>query len=133
MEHYDKTQHRLSWVMEMLLKVIIAAFAACGLLLVLRALFEAFLLPLSGNDAIHVYYLRGDSAEAEHTIRACLHLRERRGMRGTLIFADDGLTPEAQTAAELLLRRAPDAALCSKAQALDYIRRENDGIGAGTD
>lgn len=119
--------------MEMLLKVIIAALAACGLILVLGALFEAVLLPLSGNDAVHVYYIRGGSAEAEHTIRACLHLREHRGMRGMLVFADDGLTPEAQTAAELLLRRAPDTALCSAAQVIDYVRRENDGLGAGTD
>jgi len=118
--------------MEMLLKVMIAALAACGLLMILRALFEAFLLPVSGDEAIHIYYIRGDSAEAEHTVRACLHLREHRGMRGTLLFADDGLTPEAQTAAELLLRGAPDAALCSNAQIFDYIRRENDVIGAGT-
>lgn len=117
----------------MLLKLMIAAFAACGLLMILRALFEAVLLPLSGNDALHVYYIRGESAETEQTIRACLHLRERRDMRGTLIFADDGLTPEAQTTAELLLRSEPDAALCSKAQVINYIRRENDGIGAGTD
>lgn len=115
------------------MKVMIAAFAACGLLLVLWTLFEAFLLPSSGENALHVYYLRGDSAETEHTIRACLHLREHRGMRGVLLFADDGLTPEAQTAAELLLRDAADAALCSRAQVADYIRRENDGIGAGTD
>ena len=118
--------------MEMLLKMTIAAFAACGLLLVLRALIEAILLPLPDGDALHVYYLRGGSAEAEHAIRACLHLREHRGMRGTLVFADDGLTPEAQAAAELLLRGAPDTALCSKAQVIDYLRRENDGIGAGT-
>ncbi len=118
--------------MEMLLKVTIAAFAACGLLMVLRALFEAILLPASGDDAIHVYYIRGDSAETAHTVRACLHLREHRGMRGTLLFADDGLTPEAQTAAALALRGAKDAALCSKAQIIDYIRRENDSIGAGT-
>lgn len=121
------------WVTDMLLKVMIAAFAGCGLLMVLFALFEAVLLPLAGNEAYHVYYIRGGSAEAEHAIRACLHLREHRGMRGMLIFADDGLTPEAQTAAELLLRGRPDAALCSTAQVFDYIRRENDGIGAGAD
>ncbi|MBQ3356756.1 MAG: hypothetical protein IJG45_06550 [Oscillospiraceae bacterium] len=117
----------------MLLKLILAAFAACGLLMVLRALLEAVLLPFPGNDAVHVYYLRGGSAEAEHAIRACLHLRERRGMRGMLIFADGGLTPEAQETAELLLRREPDTALCSKAQVFDYIRQENDEVGAGTD
>ena len=81
MEQSIRTKHRLSWVMEMLLKLMIAAFAACGLLMILRALFEAVLLPLSGNDALHVYYIRGESAETEQTIRACLHLRERRGMR----------------------------------------------------
>lgn len=133
MEHQIKTAHRLSWVMEMLLKVILAAFAACGLLLILRALLEAAVLPHSGIDAVHVYYLRGGSADAEHTIRGCLHLREQRGMRGMLIFADEGLTPEAQAAAELLLRNVPDAALCSSAQIIDYIRRENDGVGSGTD
>ena len=119
--------------MEMLLKVIIAAFAAFGLLTVLRALLEAVLFPVSGDDAFHIYYIRGGSAETEHIIRACLHLRERGRLRGTLIFADDGLTPEAQTAAELLLRGAADAALCSAAQVFDYIRRENDTFGAGTD
>lgn len=119
--------------MEMLLKVILAAFAAFGLLTVLRALLEAVMLPVAVNDAFHIYYIRGDSAETEHIIRACLHLRERDRLRGTLIFADDGLTPEAQTAAELLLRGAPDTALCSAAQVSDYIRRENDTFGAGTD
>lgn len=116
----------------MLLKVTIAAFAACGLLMVLQALLEALMLPPSGEDAIHVYYIRGGCAEAEHTIRACLRLREHRGMRGMLLFADDGLTPEAQRAAKLLLRGAQDAALCARTQVIDYIRRENDGIGAGT-
>lgn len=119
--------------MEMLLKMILAAFAACGLFLVIWALMDAAFLPRSGNDSIHIYYIRGDSAQAEHTIRGCLRLREKRGMRGMLLFADVGLTPEAQTAAELLLRREPDAALCSTAQIFDYIGRENDGIGAGTD
>lgn len=119
--------------MEMLLTVIIAAFAACGLILVSWALIEAFLLPPPSNCIFHVYFLQGDSAQVEHTIRACLHLREHRGMSGMLIFADDGLTPEAQMAAELLLRRTPETVLCSKSQIIDYIRRENDGIGAGTD
>lgn len=119
--------------MGMLLKIMLAALASCGLLMILRALLSAVLLPLSGRDAFHVYFIGGGAAEAEHTIRACLHLREHRGMRGMLIFADDGLTQEAQTAAELLLRRAPDTALCSTAQIFDYIRRENDGLGAGTD
>ena len=119
--------------MEMLLTVIIAAFAACGLLLVAWALFESFLLPLPESSAFHVYFLQGDTAQTEHMIRACLHLREHRGMSGRLIFADDGLTPEAQVAAELLLRRTPETVLCSKSQIIDYIRRENDGVGAGTD
>lgn len=119
--------------MEMLLTVIIAAFAACGLLLVAWALFESFFLPLPESSAFHVYFLQGDTAQTEHMIRACLHLREHRGMSGRLIFADDGLTPEAQVAAELLLRRTPETVLCSKSQIIDYIRRENDGVGAGTD
>ncbi len=119
--------------MGMLIRVMIAAFAACGLLMVVRALSEALLLPGPENGAVHIYYICGDAAEAEHTIRGCLHLREHRGMRGMLIFADNGLTPEAQSAAELLLRREPDAVLCSAAQISDYIRLENDRLGAGTD
>ncbi|MBQ6431740.1 MAG: hypothetical protein IJJ99_07690 [Oscillospiraceae bacterium] len=116
----------------MLLNVMIAAFAAGGLFLVLRALMDAIILPRP-EKAVHIYYIRGGSAEAEHTIRGCLHLRDNRGMRGMLLFADDGLTPEGQTAAELLLRGEPDAALCSAAQICEYIGRENDGLGAGTD
>lgn len=116
----------------MLLTILVAALAACGIFLVAWAIFEALLTPLPEHTC-HIVYLQGDAAAVEQHIRTCLWLRERRGMRGTFYFVDFGLCPEAQEAAQLLLKDEQAAVLCSGTQLLDYLERENREIGSGAD
>lgn len=116
----------------MLLTILVAALAACGIFLVAWAVFEALLTPLPEHSC-HIVYLQGAAAPVEQHIRTCLWLRERRGMRGTFYFVDHGLEPEALVAAQLLLQGRQGAVLCSGAQLLDHLEEENREIGAGAD
>ena len=117
----------------MILTIVLTTLATCGLLLILWSLTTALLLPKQPANALYVLPLRGDSAQAEQTIRAALRLRERTGLCARLVFVDDGLDAEAQTAAELLLRKMDDAVLCAALQLPEFIRTENDNLGAGAD
>lgn len=114
-----------------LLTIIIGALAVCGVFLILQALFDAMLLPLPEKDACHVFFLRGDAGVAQKTVRACLRLREYRGMRGLLIFVDDGLDAEASVAVELLLRKQEGTRLCAVSQISEFWEKEK--LGTGTD
>ena len=80
--------------------ILIAALAACGVFLILWTIFEALLMPLPKDDTYLLVYLRGDAGRVEQHMRACDWLRERRGVRGRVLFVDDGLDAEARHAAE---------------------------------
>lgn len=115
----------------MALTILIAVLAGCGLLMILWAIAEAFLMPIP-RDCVHIISLCGRSAEVQQRIRSCLWLRER-GMRGRLLFVDRGMEPEAQIAAQMILREHPDAAVCHPSQIPEYIETENEELGTGTD
>ncbi|MDR0890098.1 MAG: hypothetical protein LBM28_05600 [Oscillospiraceae bacterium] len=109
----------------MTLTFFIGVLAACGMLLIIWTVLEAFLLPMPKDKAYIVLYLSGDAGKVERYIRSCLWLMERRGFGARLILVDDGLSPDAQSAAELLLRGEDHAVLCSKTQMREYLETEN--------
>lgn len=115
----------------MLLTILMAALAACGLLMILFALKEA-LLPRP-RCACHIIYLKSSRPDPAALVHACLW-RQRCGLlTGRLIFADCGIDAQAQTAIGLLLRGAENAVLCSPTQLAEYTEMRNDGFGAGAD
>ena len=111
--------------------ILIAALAACGVFLIAWTVFEALLMPLPEKDTYLLVYLSGDAAQAQQCIRACCWLRERRGVRGRVLFVDAGLTPEARQAAEQMIGADPSLALCGGGE--EYTILENWKRGAGTD
>ncbi len=117
----------------MILTIVLTTLATCGLLLILWTLTAAILLPKQPANALYVLPLRGGAAQAEQAVRAALRLRERSGLCARLIFLDDGLDVEAQIAVSLLLRKMDDAVLCTATQLPEFIRTENDNLGAGAD
>ena len=110
----------------MVLTILVAGLAACGVCLVLWALSEAILRPLP-QEICHVVPLSGDAASVEQTLRLCL-----RTLRGRIVFVDMDMDAEAQMTAEHLLRNEPAAALCSMTQVSEYLRWEN-ALGARAD
>lgn len=116
----------------MALTIVIAALAVCGVFFVAWALAEAWMLPMP-CDACHIFFLHGDDAQVEQQLRSSLWLRQRRGLRGRILFVDCGISPEAQMTAQLFLRQDDTIHLCAYAQMTDYIRWENHSIGTGAD
>ncbi len=110
----------------MVLTILVAGLAVCGVFLVLWALTEAVLRPLP-QEIYHVVPLSGSAASVEQTLRLCL-----RTLRGRILFVDMGLDAEAQMTAEHLLRNAPAACLCSPVQVSEFLRWEN-ALGARAD
>ncbi len=110
----------------MVLTILVAGLAVCGVFLVLWALTEAVLRPLP-QGICHVVPLSGDAASVEQTLRICL-----RTLRGRIVFVDMDLDAEAQMTAEHLLRNAPAACLCGQAQVSEFLRWEN-ALGARAD
>lgn len=105
----------------MLITWLIGTFAACGVVWLFGLLLDVLLLPLPRNDALHVCFLRGDTAQAEHCCKVCL-----RRWRGRVVcFVDDGLQPEARKAVLLLLRRRDAVYLCSRVQLAEYVLGEH--------
>lgn len=117
----------------MVLSVIIAALAACGLFLVAWALMEALFLPQPKQNAFYVVRLSGDAGQVQQTARACLRLRERRGLRCRLVFVDSGIDNESLSALQLLMQGQNGVTLCAPAQLLENIQWENEEIGIGAD
>lgn len=117
----------------MVLSLLIGALSVCGLFLILWTLFDALLMPPSEEDSFHIYRLRGDASAVQQLVKACLRVREHRGMRGSLLFVDDGLDAEAQIAVAMLLRGQTGAYLCAKSQIGDFLQWERENVGAGTD
>lgn len=117
----------------MVLTILIAALAVCGVLLILRTVLEAVIFPVPRENSILIVPLSGNAAQCQQTIRGCLRLRSRRGIGERLILVDQGLDPEAQIAAGILLRREDDVVLCAASQVPEMIRWENEELGAGTD
>ena len=115
----------------MLLTIVIAALAACGVLMILLTLKEAFLPRPS--CACHLIYLKSGRPDPAAQVQACLWRRRCGSLTGRLIFVDRGLAPQEQAAIALLLRRAEDAVLCSPAQAAEYTEMRSNELGAGTD
>ena len=116
----------------MILTILVAALAACGGILLFRELAEAFFEPLPG-DACHIFYLSGDDGLVEQQLRSCLRKQEQGKLPGRLIFVDCGLSAEAQITAQLMLQKRDCGVLCAPCQVTDYIEREKEIIGAGTD
>lgn len=99
----------------MLLTIIIAALAACGVWMLLLALKEA-LLPRP-DCAYHVICLRPDRPEPTAQVQACLWRRRSGVLTGTLLFVDGGLDAQTRAAIEQLLQKTDDAVLCTPEQA----------------
>lgn len=116
----------------MMLTVLIAVLAACGIFSILWLLTDALTVPLPEQDAYYIVRLRGDASTAAQTVRSCLRL-QKRGLRGRLIFVDCGLCAEGQTAVELLIRREAQAVLCAPSQVCEMIHWEYDEFGARAD
>lgn len=117
----------------MVLTLIICALAACGVLLIACSLADALRLPVAREDSFFVLRLEGEPARVQQSVRACLRLRERHGLGGTLIFVDGGLDAEGQMAAQLALKRQTGAYLCDQSQISELIRWEKETVGAGAD
>ena len=115
----------------MLLTVLMAALAVCGLLMILLALKEAF-LPRP-RYACHIIYLKDGHPSPDAQVQACLWRRRCGTLTGKLVFVDCGIDAQAQTAIQLLLRRAEDAVLCGAMQIAEHTEMRNDELGAGTD
>ena len=115
----------------MLLTFIIAALAACGLILILQALCRCLTFPFKDTELYHVVSLSGDAQLTEQKVKACLKRQRGGSMRGKLIFVDMGLSPEGQLAALLLLERESFALLCGPTQIQEYIGWEKENIGTG--
>ena len=103
--------------------ILIAALAACGIFLVAWSLTEAFVMKLP-SDSVHVFYLHGSEIEVEQTMRACLWMRSRHGLRGKVFFVDSGISPQAQITAQLMLGNDESVKICSQEQLMQYIRKE---------
>ncbi len=115
----------------MLLTILIAALSVCGLFMVVWTILEALFMQIP-KESYHVFCLHGSDAQVEQQVRSCRWLRERRGLRGRLILVDCGISPEAQITVQLMLRNDETIQLCTSSQLADYIRWENETIGAGT-
>lgn len=116
-----------------LLTILISSLAACGVFLIIRTLTDAVSYPIPRKNTVFIVRLEGNSSQVQQIIRACFRLREYRGYGEILIFTDGGIDAEAQLAAELMLRKHPEAVLCAPEQVVDYIRWEKETVGAGTD
>lgn len=112
-----------------MMTILIAALAACGVFLILWTVFEALLMPLPEDDTCLLVYLRGDSGQVEQHMRACDWLRERRGVRGRVLFVDDGLDAEARHIAERFVAQEPALHLCGSGE--EYTVLESWKRGAG--
>lgn len=117
----------------MVLTIIVTTLAACGVLLILWTAVDALRRPYFDETAYYVIMLHGDGGKVERSIRSAFALRERQGLQAMLVFVDNGIEPEGQIAANLLLCNQNDAILCAKSQLPEIIGTENKGIGAGTD
>lgn len=115
----------------MLLTIVMAALAACGMLMILLTLKEAFLPRPSG--ACHLIYLKSGRPDPAAQVQACLWRRRCGSLTGTLIFVDRGLAPQEQAAIALLLRCAEGAVLCSPEQVAEHIKMGSNELGTGTD
>ena len=109
--------------------ILIAALAACGVFLILWTIFEALLMPLPKDDTYLLVYLRGDAGRVEQHMRACDWLRERRGVRGRVLFVDDGLDAEERHAAERFVAQESALYLCGRGE--EYTILESWKRGAG--
>ncbi len=117
----------------MFLTFVLAVLAALGLFSIAQWLLRSISLRLREEDVFHVVRLRSDASKVEQTVKSCLRLQENQDLPGRLVFVDAGLTPEAQIAAELLLREGENAVLCGESQLCEMIKWEREDLGAGTD
>ncbi len=111
---------------------LLALLAALGLVSLSYWFLQALSYRMGEEDICHVVRLFGDAAETEQRIKSCLRRKEDRSLVGRLIFLDEGLLPEGQIAAQLLLREREDAVLCSPEQIYEMIDWEREDSGAGT-
>ncbi len=109
--------------------ILIAALAACGVFLICWSIFEALLMPLPEKDTFLLVYLRGDAAQVQQRIRACGWLRERRGVRGRVIFVDTGLSEEARCAALQLTQGDAAVLLCCAGEEYGILEKWKRGTG----
>ena len=117
----------------MFLSFVLAILAAVGLLSIVRWLCQALAFSLEDHDICHVIRLQGEASQTEQAIKSGLRLRKEQTLKGKLVFVDEGLSPDAQNAAELLLRKQENAILCSKSQLCELLNWEKEDIGTGTD
>ena len=111
--------------------ILIAALAACGAFLISWTVFEALLMPLPEEDTYLIVYLRGDTAQVQQRIRACDWLRERRGVRGKVIYVDTGLAEDVRQAAQKMIGEDSSLLLCKAGE--EYLELEKWKRGSGAD
>lgn len=116
----------------MALTILIAGLAVCGVFLIAWCVIEALFCTFP-KDSRHIFYLQGDSEQVEQEIRSALWVCEKRGMRGSLLFVDCGISVSAQETAQWILKDHTAAVLCAPSQLSDYLGWENGTGGAGTD
>ena len=114
----------------MILTILVAGLAVFGGIFLLWTAADGLFAVLPKNSC-HVFYLSGEDGQIEQQIRTCLRLQAHGKLRGRLIFADCGLSAEAQITAQLLLKNNRGV-LCAPSQIKDYIGWEKEIIGAGT-
>ena len=110
----------------MLLTILLAGLAVCGVFLVLWALVQTIVHPLP-LGVYHVVPLSGNAPTVEQTVRLCL-----RTLRGRIVFVDIAMDAEAQMTVACLLRNESAACLCAPMQVSEYLRWENT-LGARAD
>ena len=119
--------------MYVFLTFVLAVLASFGFLSVVKLLFDAASYHARPEDMFLVVHLYGEEAEVEQTVRSCLRDQDDRSSCGKIIFIDKGMTPDAQAATELLLRRREDALLCGERELPQILNWERETLGAGTD
>ena len=110
----------------MVLTILMAGLAACGVFLVLWALVQTIVRPLP-LGVYHVVPLAGNAPTVEQTMRLCL-----RTLRGRIVFVDIAMDAEAQIVAACLLRNESAAVVCAPSQVSEFLRWEN-ALGARAD
>lgn len=110
----------------MFLTFLLAMLSAFGFLCVLNLLYDAITFHLKQEDLFHVVRISGEEPEVEQTVRSCIRYQDSGRLRGRIVFVDEGLTPDAQTATELLLRGREDAVLCGESELSEILCWERD-------
>ena len=105
----------------MLEGILIAFFAAAGLVFLVWCLFGLLLTPVFGDNMVTLCYCQGDGAHLEHQARAYGWLREGKLKGSRLVLVDCGLDEEGLSVAQLLRRDYDWIDYCPQPALEDYL------------